>query len=141
LTDTTIDPGTVQAYLETHYQVFVPTPLTLRIGAANAGLADLHRRQGVQASAFITACNPLGREVSKALNIERQQALAESLSALDLAFIDGVGQHPSGKWDGEASFLVFGLTLESSRALGERWEQNAIVWCGADAVPQLILLR
>ncbi|MFZ8986054.1 MAG: DUF3293 domain-containing protein, partial [Steroidobacteraceae bacterium] len=26
-------------------------------------------------------------------------------------------------------------------ALGERYGQNAIVWSGADAVPQLVMLR
>jgi len=36
---------------------------------------------------------------------------------------------------------VPGLSLEASKSLGARFEQNAIVWSGADAVPQLILLR
>ena len=31
--------------------------------------------------------------------------------------------------------------VEAAKALGTRLEQNAIVWAGGDAVPQLILLR
>jgi len=36
---------------------------------------------------------------------------------------------------------VYGLTLEAAKTLGSRLEQNAFVCNGADAVPQLILLR
>jgi hypothetical protein len=32
------------------------------------------------------------------------------------------------------------LALEAAKTSGTRMEQNAIVWSGADAVPQLILL-
>jgi hypothetical protein len=52
-----------------------------------------------------------------------------------------MGQHPSNKWPGEEIFLVLGLYFEAAKALGERFGQNAIVWCGIDAVPQLIVLR
>jgi len=41
----------------------------------------------------------------------------------------------------EASFPVLGLSLKASRALGRKHEQNALVWCTKDAVPQLLLLR
>lgn len=33
------------------------------------------------------------------------------------------------------------ISLEAAKELGARYEQNAIVWAGADAMPQLILLR
>jgi len=58
-----------------------------------------------------------------------------------LPFIERVGQHPSNRWAPEPSFLVLGLSLEAAKALGSRHEQNAIVWCGIDATPQLVLLR
>ena len=32
------------------------------------------------------------------------------------------------------------MGLEEAKVLGCRYEQNAVVWCGVDAVPQLILL-
>lgn len=53
----------------------------------------------------------------------------------------GEGKHPSGDWDGEASVLVLGIDLDDAKAAGNKWEQNAIVWSGADGVPQLILLQ
>lgn len=139
--DTAIDRDTVQAYLETDYRISAPAPITLRIGEVSAALAELHRRHGVEASAFITAWNPYSRATSDEVNAERQQALARELQQLGLTCLDGVGQHRSNQWPGEPSFLALGLTLEDAKVIGTRHGQNAIVWCGVDAVPQLILLR
>lgn len=71
----------------------------------------------------------------------RQEDLANELKQRSLIFIDGIGQHPSKEWPGEPSYLVFGLKLEAAKTLGVKYEQNAIIWTGSDAVPQLILLR
>ena len=139
--DSSIPRDTIQAYLETHYQVLGETPATLRIGQFNPTLAMLHDACRVACSAFITACNPLSERLDPQANAARQDALAHELDALGLTRIAGVGQHPSNNWPGEASFLVLGVTLDAARALGDGHGQNAIVWSGADAVPQLILLR
>ena len=58
-----------------------------------------------------------------------------------LAYLDGLGQHPSNQWPPEESYLVLGLPLDAAATLCERLEQNAFVWMGADCVPQLVLLR
>ena len=136
-----IDPPTLQAYLETDYCVHGEPGFTLRVGRASAELLAAHKRRRTDCSAFLTACNPFSQPLDAAANAARQAALAKELSGRSLAFLPGVGQHPSNGWPGEDSFLVFGLTLEAAKALGTRLEQNGIVWSGADAVPQLILLR
>ncbi len=100
-----------------------------------------YRRHNVDCAAFLTGWNPFSREVSEAENRDRQKALAAELTRRSLAFLEGIGQHPSNNWPGEESLLVLGLSLEAAKTLGERFEQNAIVWCGADGVPQLIVLR
>lgn len=141
LSDSNIPRDTIQAYLETHYQVFAGTPITLRIGRFNPALAALHDARHVVCSAFITACNPLSRSLDAQANAARQKTLASEIEALGLAYVEGIGKHPSNHWPGEASFLVLGATLDAAKALGNKHDQNAIVWCGADAVPQLILLR
>lgn len=138
---TVIAPDTLFAYLQTDYRVDGEVPFTLRIGQPCPALSTLHKTHKVQCSAFITACNPLSEPVSDAENAARQDALAQELKRRSLAFLPGVGQHPSSQWPGEPSYLVLGLSLEAAKALGSRLEQNAIVWSGADAVPQLILLR
>ncbi len=137
-----IDREIIQAYLETQYHVHGDAPATLVAGQANAALAALHRAAGVTCSAFITAWNPFSQPACDvASNARRQAELARELTQRGLRVIDGIGQHPSGHWPGEESFLVLGLTLEDAKAIGVRHAQNAIVWSGADAVPQLILLR
>ncbi|WP_017232920.1 DUF3293 domain-containing protein [Pandoraea sp. B-6] len=136
-----IDSDAIRAYVETHYRVKGGLPMTLRVGVQNPSLAVLHEAAHVESSAFITACNPFSHACDDASNAQRQDVFAQELTQLGLRFVDGIGQHSSNEWPGEPSFLVLGISLEAAKDLGERYEQNAIVWAGADAVPQLILLR
>ena len=116
-------------------------PVTLKIGIANALLATLHKSHRVGSSAFISACNPFSLSCDELGNVNRHSALASELKFRSLAFMDGIGQHSSSEWPGEPSYLVFGVSREAAKALGVRFEQHAIVWSGADTVPELILLR
>jgi hypothetical protein len=127
--------------METEFRVMEAPRFTLHIGRANSDLLEAHKRHRVECSAFVTACNPLSQELNDEANLEKQRLLAKELTSRSLEFISGIGQHPSNKWPGEPSYLVFGLTLEASKVLGMRLEQNAIIWSGSDGVPQLILLR
>lgn len=136
-----IDSTIVQAYRETEYRVFAEPAFILKVGQASAELLAAHKRHKTQCSAFLTACNPFSQPFDAASNAERQAALAKELRQRSLVFESGIGQHPGNGWPGEESFLVYGLTLESAKVVGTRLEQNAFVWSGADAVPQLILLR
>ena len=136
-----IDSLTIQAYLETEYRVLGQLAFTLRVGESSADLFSAHRRQMVDCSAFLTACNPFSQSADEATNAARQTALAKELSRRSLVFVAGIGQHPSNEWPGEDSFLVFGLTLDAAKVIGTRFDQNGFVWCNADVVPQLILLR
>lgn len=138
--DSAIARDTIEAYLKAHYCVSTEPPCTLRIGERNADLLALHSAHGVACSAFVTACNPGGREFPNDENARFQARLEAELRQCGLPFLDGVGRDPSGKWQ-EASLLVPGLDLAGARNLGVQWKQNGIVWTGADGVPQLILLR
>jgi hypothetical protein len=131
----------VQAYRETDYRVLEGLPLTLHVEVVCPDLLLLHARFQVSCSAFITACNPLGVPAGAPVNAQRQQELSGELSRRSLAAIPGTGQHPTNGWPGEPSFLVLGVTRWAAQGLGRQFEQNAIVWCGPDAVPELILLR
>ena len=136
-----IAQSSIQAYLETNYHVNGATPLTLNIGVANPGLATLHITHSVESSAYVTACNPFSQALDDSTNNARQAVLACELQQHGLIYIKGIGQHPTNGWTGEQSFLVLGLSQEDAKMLGVRHEQNAIVWCGPDAVPELVLLR
>jgi hypothetical protein len=127
--------------MDTEYRVHVGLPFTLRIAQVNSDLLEEHQRNRVDCSAFLTACNPFSREVNEVTNRERQQDLAQVLAKRGLTVLHGIGQHPSNNWPGEESFFVLGLNLEAAKMLGECFEQNAIVWCGPEGSPQLVLLR
>ena len=139
--DSVIDAGLIQAFRETHYQVHGAEPFTLRVDEPSAALAAAHKRLPSDCSAFITACNPFSEGVGAASNAQLHADLGLELARRSLAYIEGIGQHPSNRWPGEASYLVFGLKLEAAKTLGRTLRQNAIVWSDADAVPRLILLR
>ena len=135
-----LDVSLVTAYRETEYQVTEGEPFVLRVDELCPALLGLYRAKDVSCAAFITACNPFSRELPDADNAVRQTELAFELKRRSLSYLEGVGQHPSGDWPGEPSFLALGLALEAAKSLGKVYEQNAIIWCGADAVPKLVLL-
>lgn len=136
-----ISPLTVKAYLETDYCVFGESPFVLRAGIANESLARLYKRLNTNCGVFVTAFNPFSNDVGEAANTVRQVQLAKELNGRHLTFFDGIGKHPSGKWPAEPSYFVLGLSLEAAKALGKKYGQNAVVWCGSDAIPELVLLR
>ena len=136
-----IDHVTIQAFLETEYHVFGDSPFTLRIGEPNSALAAVYKRNCAESSAYITASNPNSKTLGDSENEERNNALRRELIERNFAFVEGVGKHPSNEWLGEASFLIFGIDLETARDLSRRMQQDAFVWAGSDWVPRLILLK
>ncbi|WP_423679685.1 DUF3293 domain-containing protein [Undibacterium sp. WLHG33] len=138
---TTIDAATIAAYQETHYHVNGLLPFTLRIGIPSTELKKLYKESGANSGTLITACNPYSVLLSDSQNQEHQLRLATELRKRSLIFCDGEGRHLSGEWHAEASNFVLGMSLEAAKKLANQFAQNAIVWCDADAIPQLILLR
>lgn len=140
MTDSAIDPGLLQAFQDTDYRVHHQPPFVLKIGEANPALVNLYQQHACSRATYVTACNPLSENVGEERNAELQGELADVLREQSLFFIPGVGQSSHGDWS-EPSFLVLDLSLNQAEALGRRFRQNALLWCGPDAVPQLILLR
>jgi hypothetical protein len=136
-----IDPATVLAYQQTEYRVSGSVPAVLRVGVRCPELAMLHLMHQADCSAFITACNPLGVAAEDAQNARRQAELAAQITRHGYVAIAGIGQHPTGDWRGEPSYLVLGISRDAAQRLGQQFEQNAILWTDGDAVPQLLLLR
>lgn len=140
LNETTLDLGIIKAYQATDFQVNAEQPFTLNIGVSSQPLDVLYKSSRVNSATFITAFNPFSQPLSEDENRLRNAKLIDEIKHRSLKFITGIGQDPERKWPGEDSILVLGLGLEAAKALGKHYEQNAIVWCDADAVPQLILL-
>jgi len=67
--------------------------------------------------------------------------LGEYLRTLTPYTIEGVGADPAGAWPEEKSYFALGINEDTARQLGMRFHQDAVVWVGPDAIPQLLLLR
>lgn len=112
----------------------------LNVNKPSSQLESLHRRHGVECSAVITACNPFGHAVDAVSNRQANEALKRDLAATGCAIFPCTGRDPVSDWN-EPGFLVLGLACDKARPLGTHYNQNAILCCGRDAIPQLVLLR
>jgi hypothetical protein len=139
-TSSIIDPVKIQVYRESLYRVKGKPPMTLRVDQQSKALAKLHQAENVTSSAFISACNPYSQQCDDYINAWREISLANDLNDLGLSFLSTTGRHPPTKCT-ERGFLVLGISLKAAKALGVKYEQNAILWADTTAAPQLILLR
>lgn len=140
MADTVLPAPLLQAYQATHY-CLADCDWFLQLGHAQPALAAHYQRHAVQCAAYLTACNPLGELLPDHLNLRRMQQLRQALQRAGWSWLDGHGHDPDGHWPDEDSVLVWGMSDSTARAWGQQWSQNAVLHCGADMVPQLLLLR
>ena len=139
---TQIQPDKVRAFLATDYRLgHTAQDIVLTIGQRSERLAALFAAKGVNCGAFLTGYNPQGTRKSDKANDQAHSQLAARLQELGLHGIEGSGSEKGTKWPAEKSYFALGLALELAKAIGSHFDQDAIVWVGPDAVPQLILLR
>lgn len=123
-----------------HYRVHADPPFTLLVGRHSRALAELYTRYGIDCCAYLTACNPHSRLLSVAENAKRQAVLDHILRRRGIRVIEGAGCDPDGQWPDEASLLAPGLDRNTACRIGARFGQNAIVFCGPSATPELLWL-
>ena len=139
---TQIDPDKVRAYLATGYRIgHTSQDIVLTIGQRSERLASFFATNGVDCGAFLTAYNPQGTVQTDTANERAHAELAAKLHALGLHAIEGSGSEEGTDWPSEKSYFALGLALEPAKEIGTHFDQDAIVCVGAEAVPQLILLR
>ena len=137
---TQIHPDKVRAYLATDYRLgHADQDIVLNIGKRSARLAAMFAASGVTCGASLTAYNPRGAIQFDEANERGHAELAGKL--LELQAIEGSGSEEGTEWPAEKSYFALGLALAPAKAIGLHFDQDAIVWVGPDAVPQLILLR
>ena len=137
----TLNPGLIKAYQSAEYHVFSAKPFILELGKRSEGIVNLAKQFKVACVTFITAYNPYSEVLSDKENAKRNCELKQELDKLGLKIVIGFGQDPEIAWKKEDGFVVFGLGLDAAKELGVKFQQNAIVWCGVDAIPRLVLLR
>lgn len=139
---TQIHPDKVRAYLATDYRLgHTPQDIVLTIGQRSDRVAALFAEKGATCGAFLTAYNPRGAVQPDSANDQAHAQLAAQLQESGHQAIEGSGSEDGTDWPSEKSYFALGLALEPAKAIGIHFDQDAIVWVGPDAVPQLILLR
>ena len=135
-----IDPETLASYRSARYVVHAgATDLVLRIDVASPGLAELMRAHGATSACLVTAYNPYSQERTPAQNEAANAGLRAWLERRGWPLLEGYGScADEGDRDAERSFLAFGPTADDARAMCVAFDQNAVVFAGADAVPVLL---
>ncbi len=135
----------IAAYLATTYAYTGPdgVEVRLRVGEANTSLGALMAARAVAGAAFITAFNPRSRPAAPAVNEAAQARLRAALETAGAEVFEGEGRGDGGgdgaDWPPEPSFLALGLSFAEAGRLAVAFEQTAILYMGADAVPRLCL--
>lgn len=134
-------PTLLRAYQAAEYHLYLGQELLVfYIDKAQPELDSLLQSYGVSSAAFITAYNPRSQLLDEQSNLAAQAQLETILFAQSLAYLSGCGVDPKGIWPPEPSFMIFGLTQESARLLGQQFQQNAIVWIEAEKAPRLLFI-
>lgn len=141
MTKTSISPLLLEAYLAAEYEVHATPAFVLKIGCYSAELKALYDASHENSAAFITAFNPASQALSAAENMLRNAQLEQCLAVLHCNYVLGAGKCVNDAGIGELSFLVLGINQKTATELGQQFGQNAIVWCAANALPQLLLLK
>lgn len=136
-----VSSALIQAYWNTDYTAIDDAEFVLNPGQASGALRQRMAQHRCDSAVYLTACNPFSRMLGVAENTQRQAQLAMELERRGLVYVAGVGRGKDSEWAAEPSFLIYGMALEDAKVLGRQFGQNALVWCGPDAVPQLVLLR
>ena len=131
----------VEAYEAAHYVVFGEPDIVLRIGEPNGHLDALMQAHRARCAAFVSAANPHGRRRRLVENVIAFHSLKNLLKRSHYVFFEGEGRDPTGEWRPEGSVLVLDIRREEAGALGNRYEQNAIVFAERGCGPELVLLR
>ena len=129
----------IDAYKQADYVVFSDLQVVLRVGEKNAALDELIKTEGATSAAFVTAANPRGDKRPDTENGVANAALQSFVSAAGYPHFWGEGRDPFGSW-AEPSFLIIGIYRANAEALGQLFEQNAIVYCELGHAPELVIL-
>ena len=142
MSETRISADKVRAYRATDYRFGHTTlDIVLAPGLRSSRLAALFASKSVTCGAFLTAFNPLGTQRADTENDQAHAQLVTVLTDLGLEFIEGSGSEEGTHWPAEKSLFALGLSREGATSIGQQFDQDAIVWVGDSAVPELVLLR
>ena len=128
----------IEAYKTTKYMVFNPA-IQIEVGKVSDELNLLLNKYNASEWAFITAWNPYSRILSDQENEVRFSSLLNDIGIY--AFYEGEGVGSDPKWLPEKSALIIGILFNDAIALGNKYEQNAIVVGKIGEPAKLVMLN
>ncbi len=142
MVETQIAADKICAYRATDYRIgFTGQAIVLQPGLRSAQVAQLFATHGVTCGSFITAYNPQGAQRSSAGNEQAHQQLLTHIESQGFKCLEGDGSEAGTDWLPEKSCFALGLGRSDAIKIGSLFGQDAIVWVGETAVPELVLLR
>lgn len=112
--------------------------IVLELDVPNPGLSGLMRAHGAGSACLATAFNPFSQARTPAWNEAANARLRAWLEERGWPILAGEGCCDDGEWAPEQSFLAFGPGVDDAKAICVRFDQNAVVFAGPDAVPRLL---
>jgi len=118
------------AYEQAIYEVYYgQATIPIKIGESCPVLDSLIAQgDRLPSWTLITASNPYSQILSELENQQRHHLLIEHLRKLQLLTFPAVGKDKEEVWIPETSLLILGIELIEAIAIGQRFEQNAIVY-------------
>jgi hypothetical protein len=142
MVETQIAADKVRAYRASDYRIgFSGKAIVLQPGLRSAQVAQLFASHGANCGAFITAFNPQGAQRSTAENEQAHQQLLTHIESQGIKCLEGEGNEAGTDWPAEKSCFALGLGRSEAMKIGRFYGQDAIVWVGESAEPELVLLR
>ena len=126
-------------WMDEGFTSYAEEEFMLNVGHFSKPLSELHKSHACDTSAVITAWNPLGVAQSDEAN-KKQNDTLKKIAQERYTVIDAAGVDPKGEWPPEASFIILGISRYDAMELGQRFQQNAIIF-NEGAVPELVMLR
>ena len=100
--------------------------LRLEIDQPSQKLHQLADAFNFKSWAFLTACNPRSELLTESENNMRMQELEVHITEVGYQFHHAVGTSMDGLWS-EPSFFVLGMDTATAIAIGNQWEQMAVL--------------
>jgi hypothetical protein len=128
----------LEAYRATSYHVITDEgEQILRIGVVNGWAQRALAGCGRDGAVFVTAWNPFSVSVGEDANTRANARLEAELRASVTHVWSGPGVSADGNWL-EPSYFAYPVTRAAALTLCRGYDQAAVVFVGADGVPELV---
>ena len=111
----------------------------IKIGQINCEIEDLLKQNNSESWCFITAWNPMSKELPLSENRKRNNALKSDLSKYKI--FEGEGRDPNGEWNAEQSFLVLDISIDNAKFLAKKYRQKAFIFAKVNKPPDLVIIK